>query len=51
VGDYAVARVSVPDPEVSAGLSTAAEDRLNIRAQSVHFYCGIVGDTEGARPH
>jgi hypothetical protein len=32
-------------------VATAEEDRLNIRAQSVRFYCGIVGDTEGARTH
>jgi hypothetical protein len=28
-------------------VATAAEECLNIRAQYVHFFCGILGNTEG----
>jgi hypothetical protein len=27
-------------------VATAEEDRLNARAQSIHFFCGILGDTK-----
>jgi hypothetical protein len=30
-------------------VATAAENCLNICAQSVFFFCGILGNTEGAR--
>jgi hypothetical protein len=31
-------------------VATAEEDRLNIRAQSVPFFCVILGDTEVGAP-